>query len=395
MSQGLASELLSCLPRGGAVVSVGLMRGAMVDAFAVQRPDLRIVDLVSEPALVAHPGFAPVALMAADGDGVAVAEGECRAAPQRRVGPGLLEARATGRRLADLGRVLGGLRGVALLCLAPVPGHDALLRHVLPILRERGIMVWWTVGVDNAAGVLGAAAMAGLIVYRFDADGGPVPDAGPDGAGRAVTTVLLVPPTAWTPHGLDRLFAGLAGPGPLVVPATRGHGAALLDRLTALPAARPGRAAPGKRFVPVGTHLLADAGEIVTFDGVAYLRIAPRSTVTFAVMPPLAGPCDTGFVLGAPVSADHAAALRIGAAGAEARVVVDAEWSQLRLDVPLWLDPAQGPMTLTLRDLRPGGAGHAALLVRGIEVVARQVDGGASVGPRPLLPHTVPGRLAS
>lgn len=366
----LAGLVDAFVPIGGSIISVDILQGGPGELFAQRRSDVRVKQFLSDKLLTAYPDFAATALLASDrNEVVSTVDGECWVQPTVMVGPGLVWGRQVAGRVRDIRKIIDGLRNVSLLYLAPCPGHGKILQHILPVLRDRGIVVLWALsgssGTIEGDVLQSVASDGGLAVYRFDANGSQLGES----ATAAVAFSLLVPRVAWTPYGLDEL--GSTSSAPLVVSASRGHCIDLLDRLPAERRVRLAQPIVEKQFLSIGSHVLADAGEFVERDGVRYMQVGRRRTLTFVFAASMSGVVDVGLVLGNWTSRSHVASLRIDGEGIEARLTWVDEWCQLRIGTPFAIRRSLGPVTFTLRDLRPGDGPGEHLLIKGIEIASR------------------------
>lgn len=315
----LIAALARELPRNGTLLAIGLPGSPTACAFQAARPDLGLVEALSDAVFEAYPGYAAtlgcgpaaaVVLAQQDRD-LLVAEQRAFAGHQ---------VTGTGQRLrcTTPAAVLGHLRRPALAVFGPEAGHAGLLQAALPVLADGPVMVWCDLapgtGRARAADLL--AALAGDLAGAFGL-WALVPGQGLLAAAKLGAAepraLLLVPCAGWDVAGLDAV-AGSDRPGlrllaeplpPLVVARGAGPARALAERI-----------APGLETLPLpvpektlrlaGSHLFAEGARLVPQGAPPLLQTRGQPLARFLALAPAPGRYLIGLAL---ASAPDAAAL--------------------------------------------------------------------------------------
>lgn len=372
----LIAALARELPRNGTLLGIGLPGSPTLCAFQAARPDLGLVEALSDAVFGSYPGYAatlgtgPAATVVLSTRNRDLLVGEQRAFAGRQVAGTALRVRCT-----TLAAALGHLRRPALAVFGAEAGHAGLLQAALPVLAEGPVMVWWDLapGTGRALSADLQAALTGPMAASFGlwalvpGQGlRPVAKLG----GAEPRALLLVPLAGWDVAGLDAV-AGSDRPGlrllaeplpPLVVAWGAGPARALAERiapgLEILPAP-----VPEKTLRLAGTQLFAEGARLVLDSHVPLLQTRWQPLARFLMLAPAPGRYRIGLVMEA--APDQAALEGLQMQAGQDRIPMGWEpdlWQFRSLGAVTISDPCQ-PFVITARQTGRG----INLLIKAVE----------------------------
>lgn len=372
----LIAALARELPRNGTLLSVGLPGSPTTGAFQAARPDLGLVEALSDAVFAAHPGF--VATLAAGPAADVVlgcAERDLLLGEQRSFAGRQVAGAAQRLRCTTPAAVLAHLRRPALAILGPEAGHAALVQTALPVLANGPVMVWWDLppGAGKAQAAALLAALAGDLAGRFGL-WALVPGQGLLAAAKLgpaePRALLLVPCDGWDVAGLDAVARSdrpglrlLAEPlPPLVVARGAGPARALIERIATGLDILAGPV-PEKILRPAGSHLFAEGARLVLDSHVPLLQTRWQPLARFLTLAPAPGRWRIGLVMEAAPEAAALEGLQMQAGPDRIPMAWEPDWWQFRsLGAVTVTDPCR-PFVITAR--QPG---------RGINLLVKAVE---------------------